>query len=315
MPLNPAQRKAALARISVARTDAGAIRQAKISAFLIQAYDRFVDAGLADPNFHGCFLDPSPAVHEQRVSEILLADYLWAHGFALASDAEGPDLRATKHGRTVWIELVTPEPTGIDPDHLKPGYGRVTSFPHEAINLRWTAAIKEKALKLLGDPSKGKQGYLEKRIVPKEACYIIAVNQHLLHGSFRQIEGISGKPAPVEVLFGVGPIQLKLNRSTGAVVDRGHMHRPTLPRGTKAAVPAETFLDPAFSSISAVWGLDLCLGACIGLTPGKYVDSEHLSALVHNPLATQPLAKGFLPSQSEWACTPGPEGHVVRRII
>ena len=303
MTLTAGLRESIVARVREAHQGSRPITRLKITAFLLRAYERFVESGLADPIFLDGFLHKAPAVHAQRVAELLLADLLWKKGFSLKSSASGPDFRAFKNGQEVWIELITPEPVGIPPDHLTPKAGGVGSFPHEAINLRWTSAIKEKAQKLLGDSQSGRQGYLERGIVPRGACYVIAVNQRLLHGSYRTMDGISGVPAPAEVLFGIGPIQLKIDRESGAIVDRGHMHRPELRRDGKPSVPAETFLDSAFAPISAVWGLDLSVGACIGLPVGRYIDSEHLSVVVHNPLALQPLPRCFLPAQSEWTCT------------
>jgi len=47
-------------------------------------------------------------------------------------------------------------------------------FPHEAIVLRWTHAIKEKADKLLGTHKK--TGYLKAGVVGPNDSYVIAVN-------------------------------------------------------------------------------------------------------------------------------------------
>jgi hypothetical protein len=50
----------------------------------------------------------------------------------------------------------------------------VITLPHEAILLRWTAAIKEKAEKLLGNADKGIAGYIDKGVVGAEDSFYIA---------------------------------------------------------------------------------------------------------------------------------------------
>jgi hypothetical protein len=58
----------------------------------------------------------------------------------------------------------------------------VITLPHEAILLRWTAAIKEKAEKLLGNADKGIAGYIDKGVVGAEDSYVVAINGRLLRG-------------------------------------------------------------------------------------------------------------------------------------
>jgi hypothetical protein len=88
-------------------------------------------------------------------------------------------------------------------------------FPHEPLLLRWTAAIKEKAEKLLGNAA-GAKGYLDKGIVATDDTYVIAVNGRLLRGPhFATINGISQFPFAVEAAFAVGPIAVVINLDTG----------------------------------------------------------------------------------------------------
>ena len=88
-------------------------------SYFTTLYDRFCSEGLADPIFETELTSGDPSRYAQRVAEMMLADHLWRAGFTLSSAAEGPDLKAQKNGKSVWLELVTPTPKDIDPDYLK----------------------------------------------------------------------------------------------------------------------------------------------------------------------------------------------------
>lgn len=269
-------------------------------------FDQFHLLRLADHHFALQLARGAEVVHHQRLAEMLLAKHLLDHGFALSSASVGPDFRATKDGRSLWIELVTPEPKGIDPEWLSaaPSEG-VWSFPHEAIALRYTSALKEKHEKLMG--VKGKRpGYLAQGIVAPGEPYVIAINQHLLHGRYHALEGISQVPVAGEVVYSIGPQQLHLNPSTGRVVGADHAYRPSLnkirPAGGCVGVPADSFLNPAYAAVSGVWALDLQEAA---LLPSAATEPPvvHLAAMIHNMNATARVHPHLLPSQADWIGT------------
>jgi len=68
---------------------------------------------------------------------------------------EGPDLLIEHQSGKIWIEVICPMPTGLPSDWLEQTAGKAVNHPHEAILLRWTSAIKEKAEKLLGNANTG----------------------------------------------------------------------------------------------------------------------------------------------------------------
>jgi type I restriction enzyme S subunit len=122
---------------------------------------------------------------------------------------------------------------------------------------RWTAAIKEKAEKLLGN-SAGARGYLQKGVVGPDDAYVIAINGRLLRGSrFANITGISQFPFAVEAGFAVGPITVTINLDTGKSAGSGHEHRPVIRKHNGALIPTYTFLDPVFNAVSAIWATDV----------------------------------------------------------
>ena len=277
-------------------------------------FDRFHDEGLADREFAAELGRGSKATYEQRMAEMLLADELWRNGFALRSAPEGPDFYASRDGNSAWIELITPEPTGIDASWLAASGEGVFDFPHEQLSLRWTAAIKEKFEKLVGNSANGKKGYLEKGIVKPHESYVIAVNQHLLCSRFRSITGISQIPFACEVLFAVGPKQLHIDPISGSVVDSDYQHRPHVKNARSALVPSDSFFNPAFSGVSAVWAVDLMIEPYITPDPGVMLPREHLSAVAYNPSATNPIRERWLPSQSHWRVTMGADHYTVESI-
>ncbi|MCE4305497.1 MULTISPECIES: hypothetical protein [Xanthomonas] len=269
---------------------------------LSEIFDRFHDLGLADPQFPQILALGNENEHQQRMAEMLLAKHLWDHGFTLTSSREGPDFRARKDNVSVWIELVTPEPVGIDPGWLAPQQNGVWSYPHREIALRYTSALKEKYEKLVG-ANKSRSGYLKKGIVGLAEPYVIAINQHLLQGSFRTLDGISQIPTACEVLYGVGPQQMHLDSTTGQARRLDHSHRPGLTKvhsdGGTVTVPAESFLNRDYAPVSAVFALDLQEEALV--TPAPDAQKKcHLAAVIYNVAALNPIPPRFLPGQEHW---------------
>ncbi|MGH8590202.1 MAG: hypothetical protein ACREXX_13030 [Gammaproteobacteria bacterium] len=149
--------------------------------------------------------------------------------------------------RKVWIEVICPEPTRV-PDTWSTFQPEGTfAFPHKEILLRWTSAIKAKAEKLVGSVYGTIKGYLQTGVVAPNDAYIIAVNGcQLRNGPFSAHFGISQFPFAAEAVFPIGPYQLRINRDTLEVVERGHQHRPYVQSTNGAQVPTYTFLDSRF---------------------------------------------------------------------
>lgn len=265
---------------------------------LIRVCNEFVERGLADRKFVRELTSGQDSKFWACISEALLADRLRDKNFSARSTTvdEGPDFLIEDGDLKVWVEVICPEPRGVPTDWLSLGEG-VIDFPYVDILLRWTAAIKEKAEKLIGDADSKITGYLQKGVVASNEAYVIAVNGcQLRNGPFSALFGISQFPFAVEAVFPIGPIQLKINRETGKIVDQDHQHRPYIIKRNNAQVSAFTFLDPRFNLISAIWAVDLNGGTVIG-------KSEPM-AVIHNPNALNPISMGFLPADSEYVATP-----------
>lgn len=134
----------------------------KVREFVQKLCERHIERGLADRNFEKELCCGSEPRFWQRLSEVLLAHELLEAGLDVQpSRGEGPDIFVKHKGRNIWIEVICPEPSGIPEDWLRHEVNRRVSLPHEAILLRWTAAIKEKSERLLGNREKNISGYLQ----------------------------------------------------------------------------------------------------------------------------------------------------------
>jgi type I restriction enzyme S subunit len=282
-------------------------RAVTVRAHLVAACTQFVSRGLADPKFAIELGTGSAQKFWACVSEALIALRLRDKTFgARKAVGEGPDLLVMAGNHRIWIEVVCPEPIGVPVDWLNFELGKVGSVPHEEILLRWTSAIKAKAEVLVGSPDGKQLGYLKSGLVAPDDAYVIAVNGcRLRNGPFPALIGISQYPYAVEAVFPVGPYELKIDRHTLEVIDSGHQHRLYVLNKNRSQVPANTFLDPSFNPVSAIWAVDLNGGSAIG-------NSEPM-AVVHNPNASNPVPTGFLPADDEYVAVPEGDGFILRK--
>lgn len=269
-------------------------RIAALRESLIAACQHYIDAGLGDRDAERRLCSTDDWTYWQQLAEVLVAHQLELARLHFFHPAEGPDFCVEHEGRRIWIEVITPTPANVPEAWLAPPGGGVRDFPHEAILLRWTAAIKEKAEKLLGN-DRGLRGYLATGVVAADDAYVIAINSRLLRGydgALDCIDGISQFPFAVEATFAVGPLQVRFNRETLEAGGPEHQRRMLISKSKGEAVPADTFLDQRFAPVSAIWAIDADEGTLRGKIPR--------SAVVHNPIATNPVPTGLLPAQDEY---------------
>jgi len=203
--------------------------------------------------------------------------------------------------------VVCPQPANIPVNWLDLRPGVAFEFPHVEILLRWTSAIKAKAERLLGSADGTVRGYLDSGVVSPEDAYVIVVNGcRLRNGPFSALFGISQFPFAAEAVFPIGPYQVHISRDTLQVVDSGHQHRPFVQNRNGAQVPANTFLDPRFKPVSAIWAVDLNGSSVLG-------GSEPM-VVVHNPHAGSPVSVGFLPADAEYVATPEGDGFLFQKL-
>jgi hypothetical protein len=262
---------------------------------IISACTQHLNAGLGDENLAKRICAKDEPTYWQAFSEVLIALQLRRIGFDLIHGTQGPDFLIELEGQRIWIEVICPEPMGIPPDWLTSESGKVHSVPHIQMLLRWTSAIKEKAEKLIGSKNERVKGYLSNGIVQKGDAYVVAVNARRLRSREPVLEGVSQLPFALEATFPVGPYEIMVDRATNEAVSSGHQHRPRIPKSNGAEVPTDTFLDPRFAPISAVWATDI--------DEHLLLDRRGPMALVHNPLAISPVPLRLFPVQTEYVVT------------
>lgn len=273
-------------------------KPALVRELLHRACTGFIASGLADRKFEIELTGGSEDTFWSCVSEALVYDRLRDK---LASSRPnvgvGPDFLVEIGQQRVWIEVICPTPVGVPADWLEIRINQATSMPHEAILLRWTAAIKEKTEKLVGSLDGKVRGYLQQGVVSPNDCYVIAVNGcRFRHGPFPALLGVSQFPYAAEAVLPIGPYQIHIDRETLRTVRHGHQERFAIMKPNGASVPTHAFLDPRYKPVSAVWAMDF--NGC------RAIGNPEPSALVHNPNAVNPLPQGLLPVDDEFVATP-----------
>jgi hypothetical protein len=220
---------------------------------------------------------------------MLLASHFKGIGLSISSADAGPDFKIVHSGQTIWVEAICSAPTGLPDDWLREsraGEVRIRNLPYEEMLLRWTSALKGKKEKLDG----WRQG---KGIVGPDDPYVIAISACRL----RQFEmdlhySISQLPYAVEAVFPVGAIENVINPETMETVETRYGHRWYLRKPSGAEVPTDNFLNPDYAGVSAILGSPAGLNAACGY--------ESPIAVVHNPLAKNPLPIGILKPDQEY---------------
>jgi hypothetical protein len=256
---------------------------------MMDIYDRFKREGLADREFDRQLVGSNDDQFQQRLSELLLAHWLWEDGFTLSSSNMGPDFKASKNGEFVWIELVTPSPTSdLLRDYTRPlqrDEMDVRTVPGEEIKLRWLSALAAKKEQM--------NRHIHAGIVGENDPYVVAVNKRMLDRFNWDVNGISQYPLPVEIGFGFGPQLIQIDRGTGKVLSSGYQHVAAVTKPmTGTPIEASLFLLPEYRRISGFLG--------IALHDRKVTGEPFPSAFAYNPFATVPLPPHLIGAQEHW---------------
>jgi hypothetical protein len=258
-------------------------------ASLVALWRKYQSLGLPNAHFVSEFTSGKKTVVFQRAWEMMLARHLDAQHHHLTTADEGPDFRFEHNGLIVWVEAISPEPTGLPDDWLeplKPGEFKVGNVPHQEILLRWTAAIKAKWDKL--------KGYRAKNIVGSNDAYVVAVNGCQL-GRFPLEHGVSRFPYAVEAVYALGPIAMTVNQDTGRIGKPFVTIRPKIETAKGAPVPTSLFFDATYKGISAI----------IACSLDRSDDPDLPVDVVHNFLASVPVPQRILGrGGQEWIAEP-----------
>jgi type I restriction enzyme S subunit len=263
-------------------------------ASLLALWEKYLSLDLPTEHFVSEFTRDNRATILQRVWEMMVARHLDALGYAITIIDDGPDFRFEHEGRTIWVEAISPTPSGVPEDYmesLKPGEFKVGDVPHNEVLLRWTAALKEKHEKL--------QVYRTKGIVSGKDAFVVAVNGCQLE-RFPLQHGISQFPYALEAVYPAGPLTVSIDKATGRVDKTFVSNRWSIKNAQGADVKTNLFLDKNYDGISAV----------ISCSMDRSEEAVLPLDVVHNHVAVVPIARGmFGQAGGEWVTeSDGKEG-------
>lgn len=265
--------------------------------------EEFWDSGLATPHM----IDEVEVDDEGKFWAFMWEAMLYRHfrsrGLQLRevpapkSGQLGPDFAIDHDGQTIWIEAIAPTAEGIPHTYRFKKYGEAYAVPHEAMLLRWTSAIADKAKKL--------QGYREKGLIGANDPAVIAVNGCQLSDHFFDDNGISQLPVALEAVFPIGPIAVPISPDGKLDGDPTRLPRTFIRKPNNVHVPTTAFLDSAYSHVSAVLGC-VCNDMLRDVFP---------LTVVHNPLALNKLPLRMLGATKEFiADEHGADQFIVRPL-
>ncbi len=269
---------------------------------LTKLYQEYDSRHLKDSTFDEKLIDGREDHYFGGLWEALLARHLISCGLTLRSEDIGPDFKIINYDGPIWVEAICPSPEGLPSSWLAPHTpNHVRHMPHEDMLLRWTAALKEKFEKLAGRVPRNatpgaeerRGGYLNSGVVGSSEPYVVAIGScRLGPDSLTAHYGISQLPFAVEAAFPVGPHEVIIDRHSLEVSEVRQSYRPSLSNKNQAQVRTDSFLNPEYAAISAIFGSPAGETAAAG---GYWP-----TVVVHNPNATNPLAVGILGADEEY---------------
>lgn len=184
----------------------------------------------------------------------------------------GPDVVLEVGGQYVFLEATAPS-AGHSSDRVpEPVHNGVADFPERECLLRLTQALIDKKERL--------RTYIDKGVIPENACNIIALSASDLNQFGTLLDGVH--PAPLSVLAGAGPTVVTIGGKKPPFSSR----RNALVRDSGSHVDAVLFERPDFSILSGVLYSPVDLWNAM-LTPG-----DSLSLFV-NPHARTHIPSDF----------------------
>jgi hypothetical protein len=208
-------------------------------------------------------------------------------------DKVGPDIETRLNNIPFWFEAIAAnEGTGDDKVVAYIDEKPIArSVDDNGVKLRIAHAINEKFKKY--------QDYLKKNVVSPKDGFVIAINGFEI-GTDARLE--AALPRIVKCVFGLGHEVVHFNPDSLKVVGASHQKISTIPKASGTLIQSECFLDPKYCGISAVI---FSMVASCSYWPW-YFDKPNLLlhghpyVIVHNPLATVPLPRGFLKAGVEY---------------
>tara|TARA_E500000318_G_C3540312_1_gene204348 strand:+ start:324 stop:1196 length:873 start_codon:yes stop_codon:yes gene_type:complete len=246
--------------------------------FYLQKLAQYRSAGFDSPQFHADLNSGRESFFQQQIWEMMLGCHLLDLKLNVSAiHYNAPDFLVEHNGTRIWIEAISPEPKGIPTETLEPPSAEflVTAHPHEAILLRWTAAISAKLDALTR--------YREKGVVSSNDCYLIAVNGCQL-GWWLYPEGISQWPWAAEAALGIGPLTVTFDPGANNWGPMTNSARFSIQNANRSTIDTDSFWSDDYAGVSAI----------LGTVEKNWSTGASAMSVVHNPKALVPLPRWLL---------------------
>jgi hypothetical protein len=221
------------------------------------------------------FLNQAKIDFNQRIWEMYLACSLLFEGFSIDSKDKGPDILIDTGELKIWIEAIAPKPGAGEDAVSKQEFGTVREVPDEKIKLRYRSAIEEKYNKY--------KNYLKSKIVEPEDGYIIAINGSSIPSARRERE----IPRIIRSVLPFGNEFILIDSESNLPIDRFYNYQDISLKKSGSSVSTDIFLKPEYSGISAI-----LFSFIDALNRPNKLGEDFV--LLHNPIATRQLPKGFI---------------------
>lgn len=193
----------------------------------------------------------------------------------------GPDFLVKAHGLRIWIEATAPGPGEGNDAVPELQFGVAQQVPEKEILLRLRSAISNKL-------SAWKE-WLKQDIVKDHDAFVIAINGRRMRPGI----GDSEPPYIAKAVFPIGPLVVVWDKNTDGIVDSYYDTRVTLNKKSGAEVRTDIFLTKEYREVSAVI-------YCFADMVNRPANEGDEFRLVHNPMASRPIPKGFLARGREY---------------
>jgi hypothetical protein len=243
----------------------------------------------SDVNF---FLDQAGHDFEGRTWEIRVACAAMDAGHKLAVGLDPPDVLVDSPIR-VALEAMAAQP-GTRAHPARRIFSMRKKVPHGEIGT-YTISRDNMLMRITGaldTKAKKHADYIRrKRVLPTDP-YVVAISAGMMNDAVDEIDGL---PLGVRAVYGDVDLEMHVPVDGDGPPDMHWRARPTITRTSGETVSTRVFLDGSMPHVSAM--LYTAIGTHNAPRAGK--DWRDL-ILIHNPTATIPLPRGWLPFGREY---------------
>ena len=235
---------------------------------------------LYEPYADKDFLQEARKDFHPRFWEMYLGFSLINRGISLAKydkSKGGPDLLISSEKWNVWLEAIAPTAGEGVNAVIEIEQEGASDVPDELIKLRYCSVIDKKHEKYKKYIDK------EKPIISKEDRYIIAVNGGDIPSARKEID----IPRIVRCVLPFGHEVIEIDRNSLEGADGDYQYQGTSYKKSGSPVSTDIFCNSSFNAISAI-----LFSNVDALNYPNHPGNDFV--LIHNPLAKNPLERGFI---------------------